>query len=260
MCLTFSLLQDVPTRLPSGLVLGAVTEREDPHDALVLHAKHAGATLSSLPSGSLVGTSSLRRVAQLKRAHPHLQFKDVRGNLNTRLRKLDDGEYDALVLAVAGLTRLGLAQRVAQPIDYNVCMHAVGQGAYGIECRASDALLLRLLGSTIHSPRTASMCEAERAFLRELEGGCQVPVAVCSQLGPDQLLTLRGAVLSLDGRVRVDGDEQGAAGSAAEIGTRLALRLKQNGAAQVLAAIEAHARPTQQQQQQQQQSQQQTQK
>jgi hydroxymethylbilane synthase len=226
-------------------VLGAITEREDPHDALVLHARHAGQSLEKLPAGSVIGTSSLRRVAQLRRAYPQLVFKDVRGNLNTRLRKLDDGEYDALVLAVAGLTRLGLAARISERLSVATCLHAVGQGAYGIECRADDALLLRLLHASLHHEPTAQRCEAERAFLRELEGGCQVPVAVSTTLSADkEELVLHGAVLTLDGSTRVGGEEKGDAKAAADVGTRLALRLKTEGAGDILRAIEQTARHT----------------
>jgi hydroxymethylbilane synthase len=128
--------------LPEGLVLGCITERENPADALVLHAKHQDKQLDSLPSGAVIGTSSLRRLAQLRHHFPHLEFKDVRGNLNTRLAKLDAGEYDALILAVAGLERLGMSDRISQVIPPEISLHAVGQGALGIECRDGDREIL----------------------------------------------------------------------------------------------------------------------
>ncbi|MGK7888238.1 MAG: hydroxymethylbilane synthase, partial [Leptolyngbyaceae cyanobacterium] len=129
-------LKDLPTRLPEGLMLGCVTEREDPADAVVVHEKHRDKQLATLPEGSVVGTSSLRRLAQLRHHYPHLTFKDIRGNLNTRLRKLDEGQYDATILAVAGLKRMGWGDRIHETLSPEVSLHAVGQGALGIECRS----------------------------------------------------------------------------------------------------------------------------
>lgn len=132
-------LKDLPTRLPEGLMLGCVTEREDPADALVVHARHQDKQIATLPEGAVVGTSSLRRLAQLRHHYPHLAFKDIRGNLNTRLQKLDAGEFDAIILAVAGLRRLGMAERIHQVLPPDVSLHAVGQGALGIECARMTA-------------------------------------------------------------------------------------------------------------------------
>ena len=174
-------LKDLPTNLPDGLMLGAITARENPADALVLHEKHAGATIETLPEGAIVGTSSLRRLAQLRHHYPHLQFKDIRGNLNTRLRKLDEGQYDAIVLAVAGLERLDMADRISQVIPAEVSLHAVGQGALGIECRDGDQEVLEVLQALVDVESTRR-CLAERAFLRQLEGGCQVPIGVNSEV------------------------------------------------------------------------------
>lgn len=228
-------LKDLPTRLPDGLILGCVTEREDPADALVVHQKHQGKQLDTLPAGAVVGTSSLRRLAQLRHHHPQLSFKDVRGNLNTRLAKLDAGEYDALVLAVAGLQRLGMGDRVHQVISAEVSLHAVGQGALGIECRANDDEILKLLQALQHQP-TADRCYAERAFLRELEGGCQVPIGVNTVLEGDTL-TLTGIVISLDGQTFVKDTIAGSATDAEKIGTELAQRLRQQGAQEILNEI-----------------------
>lgn len=228
-------LKDLPTRLPEGLVLGCVTEREDPADALVVHEKHKDKDLASLPEGAVIGTSSLRRLAQLRHHFPHLSFKDVRGNLNTRLAKLDAGEYDALILAVAGLQRLGMGDRIHQAIPAEVSLHAVGQGALGIECRGDDTEVLELLKSLQHQP-TADRCYAERAFLRELEGGCQVPIGVNTVLEGDTL-TVTGLVASLDGQTLVKDVVSGPATEAERLGTDLAHRLREQGAQEILDEI-----------------------
>jgi len=137
-------LKDLPTRLPEGLMLGCVTEREDPADALVMHEKNKDKTLATLPEGAVIGTSSLRRLAQLRHHYPHLTFKDIRGNLNTRLKKLDDGGYDAIILAVAGLQRMDMGDRIHEVISSDISLHAVGQGALGIECRDGDEDILEI--------------------------------------------------------------------------------------------------------------------
>ena len=228
-------LKDLPTRLPEGLVLGCVTEREDPADALVVHEQHKDKQVDTLPEGAVVGTSSLRRLAQLRHHYPHLSFKDVRGNLNTRLAKLDAGEYDALILAVAGLQRLGMGDRVHQVLPAEISLHAVGQGALGIECRSDDAEVLELLKALQHKP-TADRCYAERAFLRELEGGCQVPIGVNTVLNGDSL-TLTGIVASLDGQRLAKDSVSGAASDAEQLGIDLAQRLRQQGAQEILDEI-----------------------
>jgi len=228
-------LKDLPTRLPEGLMLGCVTERENPADALVVHASHADKQLDTLPEGTVVGTSSLRRLAQLRHHYPHLVFKDVRGNLNTRLAKLDAGEYDALILAVAGLQRLGMGDRIHQVIPSEISLHAVGQGALGIECRSEDSEILALLKALEHRP-TALRCYAERAFLRELEGGCQVPIGVNTVL-EDDTLTLTGIVASLDGQRLAKGSVSGSGEQAEQLGVDLALQLKEQGAQDILNEI-----------------------
>ncbi|MGQ9866468.1 MAG: hydroxymethylbilane synthase [Pseudanabaenaceae cyanobacterium] len=233
-------LKDLPTRLPAGLMLGAVTEREDPADALVVAAKHRDRDLATLPAGAIVGTSSLRRLAQLRHHFPHLAFKDVRGNLNTRLAKLDAGEYDALILAAAGLTRLGMGHRIHQRIPAEISYHAVGQGALGIECRSGDDRILTVLSTVAHQP-TTYRCLAERAFLRELEGGCQVPIGVQTELQGDRLI-LRGLVASVDGQRVVKGEERGLATDGEALGIALAQVLKGQGAQAILDEITAQAR------------------
>ncbi|XP_063121048.1 porphobilinogen deaminase isoform X5 [Rattus norvegicus] len=173
-------------------------ERENPCDAVVFHPKFIGKTLETLPEKSAVGTSSLRRVAQLQRKFPHLEFKSIRGNLNTRLRKLDElQEFSAIILAVAGLQRMGWQNRVGQILHPEECMYAVGQGALAVEVRAKDQDILDLVG-VLHDPETLLRCIAERAFLRHLEGGCSVPVAVHTVMKDGQLY-LTGGVWSLDG-------------------------------------------------------------
>lgn len=228
-------LKDLPTQLPDRLVLGAVTERENPADALVVHEKHRDKQIDTLPTGAVVGTSSLRRLAQLRHHFPHLKFKDIRGNLNTRLSKLDAGEYDAIILAVAGLRRLGMSDRIHQVLPDEVSLHAVGQGALGIECRADDTEVLSLLKVIEHVP-TRDRALAERAFLRELQGGCQVPIGVNTQLDGDTL-TLTGIVVSVDGKRLVKDTVTGAASEAEDVGIELAQRLRQQGATEILEEI-----------------------
>ncbi|XP_063348475.1 porphobilinogen deaminase-like isoform X1 [Pelmatolapia mariae] len=191
-------LKDLPTTLPPGFTIGAVLKRENPHDAVVLHPSNAGKTLDTLPENSVIGTSSLRRAAQLKKRFPHLDFKDIRGNLNTRLKKLDEkNDFAAIILAAAGLRRMGWESRISQILEPEDCMYAVGQGALAVEVRARDADILEMV-SILHDPDTVLRCIAERAFLRRLEGGCSVPVAVHTQVKDSQLY-LTGAVYSLDG-------------------------------------------------------------
>ncbi|XP_044893954.1 porphobilinogen deaminase isoform X2 [Felis catus] len=173
-------LKDLPTVLPPGFTIGAICKRENPYDAVVFHPKFVGKTLETLPEKSVVGTSSLRRAAQLQRKFPHLEFKSIRGNLNTRLRKLDEfQEFSAIILAAAGLQRMGWQHRVGQILHPEECMYAVGQGALGVEVRAKDQDILDLVG-VLHDPETLLRCIAERAFLRHL-------------------LYLTGGVWSLDG-------------------------------------------------------------
>ncbi|MUL38690.1 hydroxymethylbilane synthase [Gloeocapsopsis dulcis] len=228
-------LKDLPTNLPEGLMLGVVSEREDPADALVVHEKHKDKQIDTLPEGAVVGTSSLRRLAQLRHHFPHLSFKDIRGNLNTRLAKLDAGEYDAIILAVAGLRRLGMGDRVHQVLPAEVSLHAVGQGALGIECRTDDTEVLSLIKAIEHVP-TRDRTLAERAFLRDLEGGCQVPIGVNTQLEGDTL-TLTGIVASVDGTRFVKDTVTGNVSNAEQIGTELAQLLRQQGAQTILEEI-----------------------
>ena len=234
-------LKDLPTNLPEGLMLGCITEREDPADALVVNAKNANHRLDTLPEGAVVGTSSLRRLAHLRHHYPHLSFKDVRGNVITRLEKLDSGDYDCLILAAAGLERLGFGDRIHQIIPGDISLHAVGQGALGIECVEGKPEVLEIIKVLEHST-TSRRCLAERAFLRELEGGCQVPIGVNSQISNEEL-TLTGMVASLDGKHLIRDQASGSAADPESIGIELAGKLKQQGAGAILKEIFDEVRP-----------------
>ncbi len=233
-------LKDLPTNLPEGLILGCITKREDPADALVVNEKFKEHQLNSLPEGSIVGTSSLRRLAQLRHHYPHLVFKDVRGNVITRLEKLDAGNYDCLILAAAGLSRLGFGDRIHQLIPSDISLHAVGQGALGIECVKDKEDVLEIIKVLEHQ-ETSQRCLAERAFLKELEGGCQVPIGVNSKLEGEKLI-LTGMVASLDGKKLIRDKSIGSKSSPENIGIDLANALKAQGAMEILEAIFKEAR------------------
>lgn len=225
-------MKDVPTVLPEGLVIGAVLPREYPGDVLV---SRAGKTLGELPPGARVGTSSLRRQAQLRFYRPDLALIPVRGNLTTRLKKLKAGDFDALVLAWAGLARLGLEGSVTERLPYTVCLPAVSQGAIGVEIRADDPEIARLVSAVDDAPSRAEVV-AERAFMRRLEGGCQVPIgAVASVTGT--VLTIEGMVADLEGSRLYRDRMSGQVVHAAETGVQLAEKLLSSGAAAVLSAI-----------------------
>ncbi len=221
-------------------MLGCITQREDPADALVVNKNFAKHQLHTLPAGSVIGTSSLRRLAQLRYHYPALIFKDVRGNVITRLEKLDSGEYDCLILAAAGLTRLGFSERIHQLIPSEISLHAVGQGALGIECVDNNPEILEIIKILEHQ-ETSQRCIAERSFLRELEGGCQVPIGVNTQVN-DQDLTLVGMVASLDGKRLIRDQITAPITQATEIGKNLANVLKEQGAMEILEEIFKEAR------------------
>lgn len=226
-------LKDMPTEQPPGLVLGAILERADPRDALV--SSLGTGDLAALPPGARVGTSSLRRRAQLLAARPDLQVSDLRGNVDTRLRKLYRGEYDAVVLAVAGLARLGHEEAFDQALPPEVMLPAVGQGALCVEVRADDAATLGRLAPLDHRP-TRQATVAERAMLRRLEGGCQVPIGAYGQVDGGHL-RLRGLVASPDGGRVLRDEVQGPAAEAERMGTLLAEQLLAAGAGEILAAV-----------------------
>jgi len=228
-------LKDLPTNLPDGLTLGCITEREDPSDALVVSKKNDHYQLETLPAGSIVGTSSLRRLAQLRFHYPKLVFKDIRGNVLTRLEKLDSGEFDCIILAAAGLKRLGFESRIHQLIPSEISLHAVGQGALGIECKKNDHKILKIIDVLNHEG-TKNRCLAERSFLRELEGGCQVPIGVNSEIKNDQIY-LTGMVASIDGERLIKDYSEGSINKAEEIGKVLANKLRNKGADEILNEI-----------------------
>jgi hydroxymethylbilane synthase len=229
-------LKDVPMDLPPGFVLAAVLEREDPSDAFV-SPRHA--SWRELPHGARVGTSSLRRVVQLRHLRPDLQVEPLRGNLDTRLRKLDEGQYDAIVLAAAGLIRLGLADRIRARFSYDEMLPAAGQGALGIELRAADAALRATMGSLVHTPTWLAV-HAERAVSRTLGGSCSVPLAAFAQWqGPELWLQ---AALGHAGdaaqpllKAQLRGVPADAAAASA-MGEQVAVRLREQGADAYLAA------------------------
>ncbi|HHW13462.1 MAG TPA: hydroxymethylbilane synthase [Firmicutes bacterium] len=230
-------MKDVPTEIQPGLVIAAVSRRADPRDCL-LSRRHR--SFAELPQGAKVGTSSLRRVAQLKAARPDLEFIPIRGNLDTRLRKLDTLELDAIVLAAAGLDRLGWTALVVERLSPDLCLPAVGQGALGVETRAGDAETLALV-SVLADPVTAACVAAERAFLAELEGGCQVPIGALAELDGGGL-RLRGAVASLDGDRLVRGERRGPVHSADTLGRELGQELLSRGGRDILESIRAEGK------------------
>jgi hydroxymethylbilane synthase len=213
-------MKDVPTEIPRGLVFPAITRREDPRDCLV---SRGGQKLADLPANARIGTSSLRRQAQLRHLRPDLELHDLRGNVDTRLRKLDEGLCDAIVVAKAGLDRLGASAKITEIFGAEAMLPAVGQGALGIEARTEEAELLRVLAG-LDDARTRAGVTAERALLAELEGGCQVPLGAWGRVEGGELV-LEACVLSLDGsdylRERGSGSPQGAEKLGRELGRQL---------------------------------------
>ncbi len=226
-------MKDVPMNIPTGYVLAAITEREDPRDAFV---SNQYASLDLLPTGSVVGTSSLRRKSQLGARFPHLQVQPLRGNVQTRLHKLDEGQYAAIILAAAGLKRLGLANRITTLLSPELSLPAVGQGALGIECLSDKSDLVKLM-QPLHHIETAQCVEAERAMSRELGGSCQVPLGGFAEI-TGKKMHLRGFVASPDGSRMVSDQLSGKPETGAIMGVHLARNLKAQGANEILAALE----------------------
>ena len=225
-------LKDVPVELPDGLELALVMEREDPRDAFV-SGRYAG--LAEMPSGARVGTSSLRRQAQLRAAYPGLEIDWLRGNVNTRLAKLDSGEFDAIILAAAGLKRLGFGERIRAELEPEECLPAIGQGVLGLEIRSDDEQLRRLIAPLAHA-ETATRIAAERAFNETLAGGCQVPIACYAELDGEQI-RVRGLVGEPDGSRILRAERRGAGADARQLGEELARELLQRGADEILARL-----------------------
>ena len=227
-------LKDLPTILPDLLTIAAICEREDARDALVLREEQTLSSVSQLAPGAVVGTSSQRRLAQLKYLRRDMVIKDLRGNVDTRLRKLDEGQYDALILAAAGLRRLGLESRISALIATDEMLPAVGQGALAVETRADDHSTIALVNSLNHAP-TQVACAAERAFLRALGGGCQLPIAGYAIASGNEL-ALEGLVADPIGQEVVRGKLKGSTSEAEELGSRLAHQLLKRGGDRLLAA------------------------
>ncbi|MDD4601387.1 Porphobilinogen deaminase [bioreactor metagenome] len=225
-------LKDMPTELPDGLIFGAITERADPGDAFISPEYR---TIENLPQGAKVGTSSLRRKAQLLHCRPDLEIVDLRGNLDTRLKKLESQTLDAILLAVAGLKRLGWAERITQIIPHNICLPAVGQGALAIEARRDDAEVLAIL-AFLNDVNTRQAVEAERAFLREVEGGCQVPVGVYGKI-ENGSLAVEAVILSVDGAKKVHDKIFGSPAEAEQLGITLATNMLAAGGREILAEL-----------------------
>lgn len=225
-------LKDVPMVLPEGFVLAAIGEREDPHDAFVSNDYE---NLAALPAGSVVGTSSLRRESQLRARFPHLVIEPLRGNVQTRLRKLDEGLYAAIILAAAGLKRLGLSARIRAIISSEDSLPAVGQGALGIECRSDRSDVIAML-QPLHHADTAACVLAERAMSRALNGSCQVPLGGFAQV-QDGKLRMRGFVASPDGQRVMRAESAGDIANPEALGRQIADALLAQGAGEILAAL-----------------------
>lgn len=226
-------LKDVPMLLPEGFALAAIGEREDPRDAFV---SNQYANLNDLPAGSVVGTSSLRRESQLRARFPHLVIQPLRGNVQTRLRKLDEGQYAAIILAAAGLKRLGLGDRIRTEITSEDSLPAVGQGALGIECRADRADVIAAL-QPLHHVETAACVLAERAMSRRLAGSCQVPLGGFAEAQADGTLRMRGFVAAPDGSRMLRSEALGTVEDPEYLGEQVAEALLAQGAGEILAAL-----------------------
>jgi hydroxymethylbilane synthase len=227
-------MKDVPTKLPQGLVIGAICRREDPGDVVV---SHKGYRLKDLPPGAKVGTSSLRRRAQLLNYRQDLYLKDLRGNLNTRFRKMEEENFDAIILAAAGVKRMGWTEIITEYIPFDLCLPAVGQGSIGIECRADDEEVLNII-RVLNDPEAFDAITGERAFLRKLEGGCQIPIGSLGIIKGEEL-ELHGLVASLDGRTALRASHTGKRREAEKVGLELAEKLIKMGAEKILAEIRA---------------------
>jgi len=238
-------MKDVPTDFPNGLHLAAITEREDPRDAFIISQKLKvkSQKFKDLAYGASIGTSSLRRSSQLLNVRPDLKIEQLRGNLNTRLRKLNEGHFDAIILAAAGLKRLGWSERITEYLSPEISLPAIGQGALGIETRIDDKEINELTAFFDH-PATSISVRAERALLKKLEGGCQVPIAAYGEVKNNQL-KLIGLVASIDGKRIIKDSITGQIDRAEAIGIELAERLLSMGAWDILKEVYETAPPMQ---------------
>jgi hydroxymethylbilane synthase len=228
-------MKDVPVEFPEGLGLEVICPREDPRDAFVSNTINS---LAELPQGAVVGTSSLRRQCQIKAIRPDLDIRDLRGNVNTRLKKLDNGEYDAIILAAAGLIRLAMPERIQEFIEPEVMLPANGQGAVGIECRTNDETLKALL-APLGCETTRIRVLAERAMNRALEGGCQVPIGSYAVIQNNGQVFLRGLVGATDGSEILTSEITGDSKNAEQLGNTLADQLLEKGADRILRQVYA---------------------
>jgi hydroxymethylbilane synthase len=238
-------IKDVPTEFPAGLHLPVICIREDPRDALISNRQSAISSFKDLRQGAVVGTSSLRRSCQLLNARPDLKIEQLRGNLDTRLRKLDDGLFDAIILAAAGVKRLGWTVRISEILGTDICLPAIGQGAIGIEGRTGDPI--NELVAPLNDAVTSICVRAERAFLRKLEGGCQVPIAAYARLAPgpgSEMIIMEGLVGSLSGGVIIRERIEGPAGEAEAIGIKLAEKILARGGKKILDEVYGHCAPS----------------
>ena len=231
-------LKDLPTEQPEGLELVAILEREDPRDVLVINPVTDASNLSDLPPGSRIGTSSLRRRAQVMAARPDLDVVEMRGNVPTRLKKMDEGKFHAAVLAAAGLIRLDARQRIAAFLEPPAWLPAAGQGAIAVQIRATDERLRALLSPLDHAP-TRLAVTAERAFLAALEGGCQVPIGALGVAGPDGEYVLHGLIADIAGRNIIRGSRAMDRSDPAASGEALAAEIRARGGASILAELRA---------------------
>ncbi len=246
-------MKDVPTEFPAGLHLPAICKREDPRDAFISgiqdsrpggspgETKFKIQNFNSLPQGATIGTSSLRRATQLLNTRPDVKIEQLRGNLDTRLRKLDEGQFDAIILAAAGVKRLGWANRITEVIPTDISLPAIGQGAIGIECRVEDKFINDLVSSLNHTD-TSVCVRAERAFLKKLEGGCQVPIAAYARL-MDGSIVMDGLVGSIAGDRIVRGHIEGGMGNPEVLGTKLADDVLSRGAKEILDEVYGRSIP-----------------
>ncbi len=232
-------MKDVPTDFPDGLHLSVVCEREDPRDALIINnkvkvksEKLKPSLIFSLPKNAKIGTSSLRRSCQLLSLRPDLKVEQLRGNLDTRLRKLDEGQFDAVILAAAGVKRLGWQDRITEILPPDISLPAIGQGAIGIECRMNDEWVNKLIAALNH-PETFTCVKAERAFLKKLEGGCQVPIAAHARLADGRII-MHGLVGSISGDKIIKSSIEGDSGHAEALGVALAEEVLSKGAKEIL--------------------------